>query len=462
MRRPQYGVSVTDDRNFRRDFFRALDTGPLDPATDARYLPLYEPESDVILRLKETINFAHGRSAQLLSGYRGAGKSTELRRLRQLLQAEGEDYAVLLIDVEDYLDLHMPIDITEFLLALCGAVGEKLQEGEFLKGSPLKASLGQRFWNFLNSEVQLKEFSLTAKAGVKAEGAEVGLDASAKVELKTNPLFRQKIQAALANSLGQFTTEVRGFFAECALAVDKHHKGAGLVILVDSIEHARGTNETEAKVHEALERLFADHDDKLKLPGVHLVYTVPPWLRIRRPNIGAPYSGAGLHTLPAQKVRTYAPGDLEGKPFAPGLKRLTELVAKRGDWQRLLGNKAALEELILATGGHLRDLIRLLQTVAVETTTLPATTKTLAAAQERLRAQFTPIPLDDVRWLAEIARSHEADLQNLDKVGTLARYFDSHLVLCYQNGAEWYDVHPIVRSLVLEQAARLKPADGDG
>ncbi|NJL27117.1 MAG: hypothetical protein HC897_04135 [Thermoanaerobaculia bacterium] len=143
------------------------------------------------------------------------------------------------------------------------------------------------------------------------------------------------------------------------------------------------------------------------------------------------------------------------------MSRLTELVAKRGDWQRLLGTKAALEELILATGGHLRDLIRLLQTVAIEARSLPADPSTRRSALERLRAQFTPIPDDDARWLAEIARSHDAELGSLSKVGTLARYFDSHLVLCYQNGREWYDVHPIVREVVLEQAARQKPvADG--
>ena len=39
-----------------------------------------------------------------------------------------------------------------------------------------------------------------------------------------------------------------------------------------------------------------------------------------------------------------------------------------------------------------------------------------------------------------------------------ARFLDTHLVLCYRNGAEWYDVHPLVRDLVLEQAARVRKA----
>lgn len=436
---------MTDDRDFRRQFFQQLADQPLDPE-DRRYQPLYEPGSDVILLLKETINFSTSRSTQLLSGYRGAGKSTELRRLRKLLREDG--YAVILLDVEDYLDLHTPVDITTFLLALCGAVGEKLREADFLKGNPLDPSVGARFWNFLKSEVKFDGIEVKASSGV--------FEASTRIELKSNALFREKIQAALADSLGQFANEVRGFFAELAQAVEDQNSGSGLVILVDSIEHARGTNETEAKVHEALERLFADHDDKLKLPGIHLVYTVPPWLRIRRPNIGSPYSGAGLYTLPAQKVRQYQGDELEGEVYAGGIRQLTELVGKRGDWKRLLGDEKALEELILATGGHLRDLIRLLQTVAIETRELPAKAETRLSALQRLRAQFTPIPDDDARWLAQIARSRKAELGTLGNVGTLARYFDPHFVLPYQSGEEWYDVHPIVRQIVLEQATRSK------
>ncbi|NJL27116.1 MAG: AAA family ATPase [Thermoanaerobaculia bacterium] len=292
--------SIADDREFRRHLFRALADEPLAPE-DPRYLQLYEPESDVILHLKETINFSGTRSTQLLSGYRGAGKSTELRRLRQLLQTPDENYAVVLLDVEDYLDLHTPIDITIFLLVLCGAVGKQLHQQKLVKSDPARPGLGERLRNFLSSEVKIGEVTLNGKAGANVAGVEIGLEASTQIELKSNPLFRQRVQESLAQSLGQLTTEVRGFFAECSEAVRACHKGAGLVILVDSIEHARGTNETETRVHEALERLFADHDDKLKLPGVHLVYTVPPWLRIRRPNIGSPYSGVGLYTLPAQK-----------------------------------------------------------------------------------------------------------------------------------------------------------------
>ena len=34
----------------------------------------------------------------------------------------------------------------------------------------------------------------------------------------------------------------------------------------------------------------------------------------------------------------------------------------------------------------------------------------------------------------------------------LGRMFDTHLVLCYLDKAEWYDVHPLLRDEVARQA----------
>jgi tRNA uridine 5-carbamoylmethylation protein Kti12 len=49
----------------------------------------------------------------LLSGSRGSGKSTELRRLAHLLRDSG--FATVVVDVQDYLDTTQPVDPTTFL-----------------------------------------------------------------------------------------------------------------------------------------------------------------------------------------------------------------------------------------------------------------------------------------------------------------------------------------------------------
>ena len=72
-----------------------------------------------------------------------------------------------------------------------------------------------------------------------------------------------------------------------------------------------------------------------------------------------------------------------------------------------------------------------------------------------MRSEFLPIANDDAQWLAGVARTHQAELQSLDRLPALARIFDTHLVLCYRNGDDWYDVHPLVAEQVRKQVEAL-------
>ncbi len=71
-------------------FYKALggDSGlPLAP-TDRYYVPIFEhdPEKDPIDHLRLKITLAESQSVSLLTGFRGSGKSTQLKRLKVLLE----------------------------------------------------------------------------------------------------------------------------------------------------------------------------------------------------------------------------------------------------------------------------------------------------------------------------------------------------------------------------------------
>jgi hypothetical protein len=78
------------------------------------------------------------------------------------------------------------------------------------------------------------------------------------------------------------------------------------------------------------------------------------------------------------------------------------------------------------------------------------------AAVNHVRNQALPIADDDALWLAEIAQSHATCLPSEDQIPSLARFLDTHRVLCSRNGSEWFDVHPLIRPSVLEQAAAVR------
>jgi len=73
-----------EELGFLKQFFQNLREQPLEP-DDPRYVHIYRDRrlapSDPVELLARAIEWTPGESVQLFSGFRGAGKSTELRRL---------------------------------------------------------------------------------------------------------------------------------------------------------------------------------------------------------------------------------------------------------------------------------------------------------------------------------------------------------------------------------------------
>ena len=143
--------------------------------------------------------------------------------------------------------------------------------------------------------------------------------------------------------------------------------------------------------------------------------------------------------------------DRDGSPFRAGIDALTEVLEKRGDWQRLLENRERLERIILASGGYLRDLFRIVQSLLrlmAQRGHLPADDEIVSLGIADVRNDYLPISREDAGWLAQVMKTHRAGLPTADSLADLARFFDTHLVLCYRNGEEWFDVHPLVQQHV--------------
>lgn len=426
-----------------KKFYQNLKDEPLEPS-DPRYVAVYETEGmeDPVRRIAQSIALENDRtSARLLSGYRGSGKSTELRRLRKQLLNDG--YKVILIDILDYLDPVTPVAITDFLLAFAGAIGDAMEDAAFL-GTKIQVDGG--YWE------QLVEFLRSLKLDVEI-GLPLSNGASLKAKLQRDPAFRRDLQRHMARHVSELYRKVALFVESCASRVLEQHEPRGIVVLVDSLEQIRGSSTEASEVMRSVSRLFADHAERLKFPNLHVVYLVPPYLKALHANIHALYSGAGLDIFPIFKVQTR-----EGQRFQPGIDTLIQVVEKRGPWHHVFRSPDQLERLILASGGHFRDLLRLLREVllrALDLPSLPVADTLVEEAIDRMRREQHPIANEDVVWLAKIARSKEAEIQDEDNQPRFAHFLDTNRVLCYSNGTEWYDVHPLIREYVLQRALAL-------
>ena len=61
-----------------------------------------------------------------------------------------------------------------------------------------------------------------------------------------------------------------------------------------------------------------------------------------------------------------------------------------------------------------------------------------------LHLRMLPWAEADKEWLRRITETKKPALKEIQHLPQLARFLDSHLVLNYRDGEDWYDVHPLL------------------
>jgi hypothetical protein len=442
-------ASVTNQQQFLKGLYQRLADKPLEPG-DKFYEPIYGHPGceDPVALMGLHIEWSDTESIQMFSGFRGSGKTTELFRLKKTLENKG--YVVLYGDALEYLNPAQEIDISDLLIALAGTFSDALESEDL-------AAIGKdgywtRFVHYLTT--------------TKVELDEVGLKAGAdlKLKLKTTPTFRQMLREKLENRIGEIKQNVDGFFEEGvkALRSKRGDQFPGVVFLFDQMEQIRGTLSNEQSVIHSVERLFSQHKKLLEIPYMHMVYTVPPWLKFVLPNI------ARIEMLPS--VRQWE-NDTIRTPYENGWKALRSLMHRRfgaHEFERFFGDKGPrhdlADRLIAVCGGHFRDLLSLLREAVLRAQSLPVSKDVIANAITSVRSNFLPIAIEDARWLDQIDRVRGSALPTTGErdVNRLTRFLDTHFVLYFTNGTEWYDIHPLIRdevaAIVKREAGQTPPA----
>ncbi len=414
-------------------FIKAVQsTEPLDwsnPHDKLLYVPHLQGPRDALGRLRAEITHREGDGVYLFTGQIGSGKSTELLRLKASLQSP--TCKVFYCDLEDWLNLNAPIDLASMLLALVASWVEVAGTGAGQR-TPV-----ERLVDFLTrTKVLLTGIDLSADmAAVKAQ---------LKLSLKTDEGFRAQIENTLKANVGGFVQEAHRFVA--ALVAELCPQGEKCVLIADSLEKIRGYGDESDKVYQTVQRLFLSEGYALRLPAVHVVYSVSPFLLAQNPQLPGILGQGVVVNMPSVHVFHKKTQSLD----SAGVIQMTELVNLRyANWQAFIPSDL-LADLIRDCGGDLRDYLRAIKVVLLELEAEPSIDR--ASLLDVVRSQISPprlIESSHIGWLAELERSHEA-VPN-DKVDAIAfqRYLATKHVLAYLNGDEWYAVHPLLRKWVL-------------
>jgi hypothetical protein len=423
----------------QKALFKACDPAtPLEPG-DTRFVDVdafggrgSSEGADWVSQLATTFALADDALRVLVSGLPGTGKSTELRRLADRLRTDDHGgYLVCLVDAEELLDLRAPIAAEDILLAIVIALERTLDDAEGKEAPARKATTEGHFariWRSLTDrDVELKEISASLSV------------ASVKAELKQSSHLRALVRRSLAKDYQLFQTEVteacRAFLAR---AVSLGHQG--LVVLFDSLEKLRGDMATFDAVLTSAERLFMSGAPQLALP-VHALYAVPPALSLRLKNIDV---------LPMLKVH-----DRDGREHEPGIAAARALIRARipdDDLAELVEadeREAVIRQIILATGGYPRDLVRVLR-LLVQAPKHPLSrreiTRILTTRAGEIRDIAAGQGLAGKKLLARVHAFQRIEPEP-GELAVADRFLAQSLILGYADDERWVDVHPAVLAL---------------
>jgi hypothetical protein len=339
----------------------------------------------------------------------------------------------------DYLHMAEPAEISDFLLAVAAGLMRELQAKHRLR-------LEESFWGGIKTLLGRLEFEKVGlKASLKTAPLEFGADIAAR--LKTDDTFKQQLQKAMRGYTSELVNQVHAFAIDAVKNLRESYRKPDLqiAVIVDSFEQIRGYYGNAEDVHKSVVRLFGADGKHLRLPMMHTIITVPPYLT------GAADAGLMPVSLPSLHIR-YRSGAADEQ----GLNVMREMIYQRNAYAQEIFSPQALQLLAAASGGDIRDFFLMVKSVLVKAgsqlvTGFPIGEDLMQQAMEKLRRSMLPIDDVAVGWLARVRETKQVELLHQNDLSELALLFDQHLVIHYQNGEDWYDIHPLITDYVTER-----------
>ena len=413
---------------------------PLDPARDREtfdrlYVEGLHPGKygGEVRRLRTEIESAvGGQHMYLFSGSLGSGKSTELRRLADDLRGVG--YHVSVLDISRYLNADQPLKFADLLFGM--AMGQlESMAGEFhWDATSSRIVDGLKSW--FAAEVEFKSFDLKVIKG----------------DLRQASVLRNQIRARFDTSPGEFLKEMQDFFVSQAGQTQTTRR----LLIVDSLEHFHGRGGVDDEILASLRVLFEQHAGGMRLPEWQVLYSVPPLLPKLAPGVIAIVSMAHIYQLTSAHVFK----DRSTDPDIAMLPALQEMVDRRcggAHNRRRFIDDALLRNVILASGGDLRDLFRMLKLAALyafEVPSLPVDAALLDSVYANWRAPYLPLAVDTAERLAAVHATKQPLIPTENEWFVVMGDLAQKRMLLYRNGEVWYDVHPLLRDAVAAAAAK--------
>ncbi|NES82689.1 MAG: ATP-binding protein [Moorea sp. SIO1G6] len=383
------------------------------------------------LRKKIAIFSSNQPTCELFTGHIGCGKSTELLRLKLDLERSG--FHVVYFESDQDLEMS-DVDISDILLAIARRVSESLEGA----GISLQAGYFQKLFgevkDILKTPMELSDVEFS-----------VGI-ATITSQAKASPKQRDKLRGYLEPRTTGLIEAINQEVLEPAIKKLKQTGKKGLVVIVDNLDRVDSIQKPFGRLQP--EYLFADRGAQLRGLGCHVVYTIPLSLRFS--------NDFGMVTerfMTDPKVLPMVPVKLRnGSKHEQGMALLRQMVLARAfpdlePNQRLtkitaiFDSAETLDRLCLASGGHVRNLLRFLNEWIMEEGKLPLSRNGL---ERMIKAQLHKLVLaitnDEWDLLGKVAKEKKVTGDDGYEILIRSRFVYEY----YDQEEPWFDVNPIL------------------
>ena len=401
---PRY-VDSREARGSEKTFTRLARKFGWDPASNAFFAP-YEKHI-------------------LFFGHIGIGKTTELRRYAGQLNASRRFYVVE-VDVLAKLDRNN-LQYTEVLMAMAETLLERLHgDGVDLADEAL-APLQRWFGNVVETKTTSSELSAELKTVAEGGGGIPGLIkllANFTAAFKTGSSQKSEWRREIRNDFTSLALAFNALIRQAEACLAQAGKAERVLFLIDGTDKMRG---------EDTQLFFVQDAEQLLAIETLVIYTAPLHLK---------YDGRLGGKLDADLVlpmmKLY---ERDGRFFEAGWRTMRRLLLLRAD-RCLFASDAEVDRLVEFSGGHPRELLRLLK-LCCELAEDRIDASVVQTAIQKLAADYRYFLKPADYALLKTIDSNPADAGNDEQAQELLH----RLALLQYNDGTWRRSHPVVRTL---------------
>jgi hypothetical protein len=443
-----------------RAFYRAVN-----PTTT---IGLYQPENrryyidfsavrgaDLIEELTNKIAFfsPDEPTCDLFTGYIGCGKSTELLRLQTELEAQ--QFHVVYFESSEDLEM-ADVDISDVLLAIARRLSQSLA-GITIEQPKGFLRLLKGASDILFTEVEVKNFNLGLPSILGMPKIQLAGNADGEFSLamgiaeitgkaKGDTRLREQLSQYLGPRIPQLIEAINTELIVPAIAQLKQQGQQGLVVIVDNLDRIAQRNKSWGRPQ--AEYLFVDRGADLTKLACHIIYTMPLALKFSNEygNLTQRFPDDPL-VLPMVPVI-----NRDGSEHTQGMALLRQMALARAlpdaePEQRLaqlteiFESPEALDRACYVSGGHPRDLLRLLSKWIQKGMKLPLTLDVLEKVIRERRNEMR-LAVSEPEWQLLKAVHDSKKVTDDQGYQTLIR---SRFVFEYRDRDQWwFEVNPLL------------------